>query len=96
MSIKHYRITVEAINSEIAERVQFEYQDREDLFNTIDKLKQGSGLEAQQATRMALALRLLGPLMIEQRKHPLFVDFMPHFKAFMQQLKSAVKQAIKS
>ncbi|QLE84035.1 DUF3861 domain-containing protein [Shewanella sp. Scap07] len=96
MSIKHYRITVEAINSEIAEHVQFEYQDREDLFNTIDKLKQGSGLEAQQATKMALALRLLGPLMIEQRKHPLFVDFMPHFKAFMQQLKSTVKQAIKS
>ncbi|WP_368483152.1 DUF3861 family protein [Shewanella sp. UCD-KL21] len=31
---------------------------------------------------------------MQNRKHPLFLDFMPHFKTFMNNLKSTVKQAI--
>lgn len=93
---KQYRITIEEIDTdqESAQVLQFDFQDREDLFKVVDKLKQGSGLEADTATKVGVALRLLGPVMMENRKHPLFSDFMPHFKSFMQNLKSTVKAAI--
>lgn len=90
---KQYRITIEEIDSDTTQTCVFEYQDREDLFNVVESLKQGSGLEPDKATKLAVALRLLGPVMMKDRKHPLFVDFMPHFKNFMQHVKSTVKQA---
>ncbi|WP_028022393.1 DUF3861 domain-containing protein [Enterovibrio calviensis] len=90
---KRYRIIIEEIGceQEAARRLEFEHVDREDMFNVVEKLKEGSGLEASVATKMGVALRLMGPTMMEHRKHPLLVDFMPHFKAFMQNLKSTVK-----
>lgn len=91
-----YRVTIEQINGESAAHnsLEFEFQDREDLFKTVERLQIGSGLEKETATQTAVALRLLGPLMMVNRKHPLFIDFMPHFKAFMVNLKSTVKTAI--
>jgi hypothetical protein len=91
---KQYRITVEEIGSDEGKSLQFEYQDREDLLMVIEKLKQGSGLAPETATKLALALRLLGPVMMRDHKHPLFVDFMPHFKHFMHNLKSTVKKTL--
>ncbi|WP_198553537.1 MULTISPECIES: DUF3861 family protein [unclassified Shewanella] len=52
-------------------------------------------MEDSLATKVAVALRLLGPVMIEHCKHALFLDFMPHFKTFMQHIKSMVKSAVK-
>ncbi len=90
---KNYRITIEEITpeQETAQTLAFEFQDREDLFTIVDKLKQKSGLEPEVATKVGVALRLLGPVMMQNRKHELFADFMPHFKTFMQNLKSKVK-----
>ncbi|WOT04151.1 DUF3861 domain-containing protein [Shewanella youngdeokensis] len=94
---KCYRITIEEVKDEqaTAKTLTFDYQDREDVFDVVEKLKQGSGLEASLATRVGVALRLLGPVMMQQRKHPLFAEFMPHFKQFMQHLKGTVKAAVK-
>lgn len=92
---KHYRVTIEEIDTDSPKTLQFEYQDREDLFTLIDNLKNGTTLEPAITAKLALALRLLGPIMIKDRKHPLFIAFMPHFKNFMLNLKATVKQAIK-
>lgn len=89
-----YRITIEEINIEDdreAKCMSFDVQDREDMFNIVEKVTANSGLEANVATRVGVALRLLGPVMMADRKHPLFVDFMPHFRNFMHNLKSVVK-----
>ncbi|GAM57315.1 hypothetical protein JCM19231_1344 [Vibrio ishigakensis] len=91
-----YRITIEEVGTDTQDspqRLEFEVQDREDMFKVVEKLQQGSGLEADTATRVGVALRLLGPVMMLNRKHDLFADFMPHFKTFMQNLKSTVKRA---
>ncbi|CAH1593546.1 MULTISPECIES: DUF3861 domain-containing protein [Vibrio] len=91
----HYRITIEEVNVEEgreAKSLSFEVQDREDMLNIVDKIGQSSGLEPADATRVGVALRLLGPVMMKDRKHPLFVDFMPHFRNFMQNMKSTVKR----
>ncbi|SMY32044.1 hypothetical protein PMAL9190_00327 [Photobacterium malacitanum] len=91
-----YRITVEELQpkSAIPKTIQFEFQDRENLFNIIDNLKQNSGLEETQATRIGISLRLLGPILMANRKHSLFIDFMPHFKNFMLLLKNTVKKSL--
>ncbi|MCT8987961.1 DUF3861 domain-containing protein [Shewanella phaeophyticola] len=91
-----YRITVEHLddNQQSILQLQFEFQDREDLFKLVENLKIGSGLPAAEATKLSVGLRLLGPLMMHNRKHPLFIDFMPHFKTFMQNLKTTVKNAV--
>lgn len=93
---KNYRITIKEVESQstIAQTMQFEFQDREDLFKIVKNLEKGSKLDAIQATRVGVALRLLGPVMMMNRKHPLFADFMPHFKTFMQSLKNTVKQSL--
>ena len=90
----HYRITIEELTTKEERNLQtleFEIEDREDIFAIIEKIKQNSKLESQDASRLGLSLRLLGPLMMKNRKSQLFVDFMPHFKSFMQNLKKIMK-----
>ena len=78
-----YRITIEEVNSEqeSPQTLEFTLQDREDLFNAVANIKAGSGLNPEQATQAAVAIRLLGPMMMKERKHTLFESFFPHFKA---------------
>ncbi|MGB5446463.1 MAG: DUF3861 domain-containing protein [Psychromonas sp.] len=89
-----YRITIKEINTDNEDSpasLQFEVQDRENLFAIVDQLKRSSGLNEQAATQVGVGIRLLGPVMMQDRKHPLFVDFMPYFKTFMQHLKNTIK-----
>ncbi|MCK8079973.1 DUF3861 domain-containing protein [Vibrio sp. 1CM24A] len=90
----NYRITIEEVSvkeDRELETMQFEIEDRENLFAIVEKIKQDSGLDEQSAARLGVSIRLLGPLMMQDRKHPLFVNFMPHFRDFMQNLKKTLK-----
>lgn len=89
--MKTYTITIKETNTTDAQTLTFEMQDRENLFAIVDALKEKSTLDENDATRLGVALRLLGPVMMKDRKHPLFADFFPHFKDFMTNLKSKVK-----
>lgn len=99
-----YRITVEELNvvqsneegkeHTTLQAFEFSLQDREDLFKAVENIKAGSGLEAEQATKVAVAIRLLGPLMVKDRKHLLFENFFPHLKSFIQHLKQTIKTSI--
>jgi hypothetical protein len=89
-----YRITIEEVasNEQSSEKkMVLELEDREDLFVIVENLKCGSGLDEKGATQVGVGLRLLGTMMMQHRKHPLFSDFMPHFKTFMINLKSTIK-----
>ncbi|MEZ9291530.1 DUF3861 domain-containing protein [Vibrio lentus] len=88
------RITIEEVNikeDRELQTMQFEIEDRENMFAIVEKIKQDSGLDEQSAARLGVSIRLLGPMMMQDRKHPLFVDFMPHFRNFMQNLKKTLK-----
>lgn len=87
----NYRITIERTNEGNEQAMQFEIQDREDMFAIVEAIKKGSGLNENNSTRLGVALRLLGPMMMQDRKHPLFVDFFPHFKTFINNLKSKLR-----
>ncbi|OBT30473.1 DUF3861 domain-containing protein [Vibrio splendidus] len=90
----NYRITIEEVNikeDRELQTMQFEIEDRENMFAIVEKIKQDSGLDEQSAARLGVSIRLLGPMMMQDRKPPLFVDFMPHFRSFMQNLKKTLK-----
>ncbi|MCG9642378.1 DUF3861 domain-containing protein [Vibrio sp. Isolate34] len=90
----NYRIIIEEVNikeDRELQTMQFEIEDRENMFAIVEKIKQDGGLDEQSAARLGVSIRLLGPLMMQDRKHPLFVDFMPHFRNFMQNLKKTLK-----
>ncbi|UPR54426.1 DUF3861 domain-containing protein [Vibrio cyclitrophicus] len=90
----NYRITIEEVSvkeDRELQTMQFEMEDRENMFAIVEKIKQDSGLDEQSAARLGVSIRLLGPLMMQDRKHPLFVNFMPHFRDFMQNLKKTLK-----
>ncbi|SHI19105.1 DUF3861 domain-containing protein [Ferrimonas marina] len=94
---KGFRVIIEPIDAvgEMADqRLEFEVEDRENVFATVENIKAHTELDAQSATQLAVGLRILGPMMMQQRKHPLFVNFMPHFKDFMLNLKSTVKRGL--
>ena len=93
-NINCYQITIEKLSGEgtgNSKTLQFDIQDREDMFSIVDHLKKSSGLDNQSSTQLGVALRLLGPVMMGNRKHPLLIDFMPHFKNFMINLKKTLK-----
>lgn len=87
-----YKITITQLNGE-QQSLEFSLEDREDLFARVEQIKQRSNLDQQDATQLGVAIRLLGPMMMKQRKHPLFVDFFPQFKNWMQHLKDAMKSS---
>ncbi|MEZ8687974.1 DUF3861 domain-containing protein [Vibrio splendidus] len=90
----NYRITIEEVSvkeDRELQTMQFEIEDRENMFAIVEKITQDSGLDEQSAARLGVSIRLLGPMMMQDRKHPLFVDFMPHFRNFMQNLKKTLK-----
>ncbi|PTP04645.1 DUF3861 domain-containing protein [Vibrio splendidus] len=90
----NYRITIEEVSvkeDRELQTMQFEIEDRENMFAIVEKIKQDSGLDEQSAARLGVSIHLLGPMMMQDRKHPLFVDFMPHFRNFMQNLKKTLK-----
>ncbi|MBT9239910.1 DUF3861 domain-containing protein [Vibrio splendidus] len=90
----NYRITIEEVSvkeDRELQTMQFEIEDRENMFAIVEKIKQDSGLDEQSAARLGVSIRLLGPLMMQDRKHPLFLNFMPHFRDFMQNLKKTLK-----
>ncbi|MCG3865828.1 MULTISPECIES: DUF3861 domain-containing protein [unclassified Photobacterium] len=92
-----YRITIEEItqDSDNPQSLSFEYLDREDLFKLIENLKQGTDLPEETTKKIGVGIRLLGTTMMKNHKHPLFSDFMPHFKNFMINLKNTVKDKLK-
>jgi len=75
-----YRITVEEVNPT-----------NQDMLHIVENVKNHSGLEDDDAVRAGVAIRLLGPVLMKNRKDSLFVDFFPHFKTFMQKIKSTIK-----
>lgn len=93
---KHYTVTLTQMTEADPNTVQtltFEFEDRECLFKIIENLKKGNIVESNEVPRLALGLRLLGPMVIANRKSSLFSEFVPHFKAFMINIKKRVKKS---
>ncbi len=93
MKQHRYQITVEHIAlpdgspPPEARSLQFLTGNHDDILNIVDKVRQRGDLPEADATAFAIGLKLFSEVMLQNRQLPLFADFAPHFKQFMQQLK---------
>ena len=93
MKQHQYRITVEHLAdakgnpSTYEEPLVFETGNHDDILRIVGLMKSRDDLTAEQATSFAVGLKLFSEVMLENKGHPLFADFQPHFLDFMKKLK---------
>jgi hypothetical protein len=93
MKQHRYRITVEhlALPDGSApthtEPLEFEVGNHDDLLGIVTRSKQRGDLPPGDATAFAVGFKLFSEVMLQHRGLPLFAEFAPHFKVFMQTLK---------
>jgi len=74
----------------VAEKnLEFEFENHDNIFNIIDILKAKNLFDNNnESVEFAVGLKLFSEVLLKNRKHELFEDLMPSFKAFMTKLKS--------
>lgn len=93
MKQHRYRITVEHLAdaqgepSRYTQPLCFEVGNHDDIFRIVEATRARVDLDENAATALAVGLKLFGEVMLEHRQHPLFQEFAPHLRAFMQGLK---------
>ena len=88
---KYRLILTETTENSEMKSITLDFQDREDIFKILNKMKEKTDLSSNDSIKLGIGLRLLGPMLMQARKHPLFVDFFPHFRLFMMKLKKTDK-----
>ena len=90
----HYRITVEHLATPDGQPVgvpgtlQFECGAHDDILALVQRSRQRGDFDADTAAAFTVGLKLLGEVILKNRKHPLFEELGPQFGQFMKRLKS--------
>ncbi len=96
MKQHRYRISVERLAdangkpSLYAAPLVFEAGNHDDVFAIVEHIRNGHLFDAETSAAFAVGLKLFGEVMLENRAHPLFAEFAPHFLDFMKTLKSSL------
>lgn len=94
MKNHHYRITVEHLSTpdgqavDVPGTLQFECGAHDDILALVQRSRQRSDFDADTAAAFTVGLKLLGEVILKNRKHPLFEELGPQFGQFMKRLKS--------
>ena len=89
-----YRITLEHLSTAKGEApthepIQFETGNHDDLFNIIEKIRAKALFDADTSASLALGLKLLSEVMLENKNHPLFSELKEPLVAFIGKIKTA-------
>ncbi|WP_412479835.1 DUF3861 family protein [Azonexus sp. IMCC34839] len=57
----------------------------------VERLRQRGDLGDDTAMALGVGLKLFGEVMLDNRQHPLFADFLPRFGEFIRHLKQGGK-----
>lgn len=91
----HYKMTIEELRIKgSSECTVFEHEfiSHENLLEKIEFAKNSQLLESEDdLIEMIIGIRLLGEVMLKNRKAPLFAELLPAFKSFMKNLKQLAK-----
>lgn len=74
--------------------LQFEVGNHDDIFAIVERLRDRGDFNAGAATALAVGLKLFSEVMLEEKEHPLFLSFRPHFAQFMKELKKGPGKAL--
>lgn len=96
MSAHQYRITLDYLGGKHAgpeahEPVSFEAGNHDDLFVIIERVRAAGLTDADEATALALGMKLFGEVMLAHRKDPLFAPLQPAFREFIGAFKQRVQ-----
>lgn len=64
----------------------FEVGNHDDIFKIVERIKSRGDLQGYEEA-FALGLKLFSEVILENKDHPLFSEFKPHFMDFIKQLK---------
>jgi hypothetical protein len=84
-----YRVTIEEPGT--SSRAQFDFDNHDDFFAIVERLNARDDLvSAGEILPLAMGTKLLGKVAMENRQHPLFAAFFPHFVELIQGLKKGM------
>ena len=84
-----YRVTFE--EPDTSSRLQFEFDNHDDVFAILERLSARDDLVSpEEIPRLAVGTKLLGKVVMENRQHPLFAAFFPHFGELVKGLKKGM------
>jgi hypothetical protein len=98
MKQHRFRITVEHLadsqgTPSTSEPLQFEVGNHDDIFSIVERLRRRGDFSEEDSTAFGVGLKLFSEVMQENREHPLFSSFAPHFAEFMKSLKKGPPKA---
>ena len=97
MKQHHYHVTVQHLAdaqgnpSTYSEKLEFNTGNHDDIFVVLQKLQQAELFDEATTKSFAVGLKLFSEVMLENKNHELFKDFLPQFGQFMKQLKQHIK-----
>ncbi|AXJ91167.1 DUF3861 domain-containing protein [Acinetobacter pittii] len=97
MKQHQYHVTVQHLKnakgeaSTYTERLEFYAGNHDDIFEIVERLKKSRFFDDETTKSFGVGLKLFSEVMLENRDHPLFQEFLPQFGQFMKNLKQLVK-----
>lgn len=97
MKQHQYRITLEHLTdakgaaSQYQQPLIFNAGNHDDIFVIVEKIKSRGDLSQEAATALGVGLKLFSEVMLDNKDHPLFETFRPHFLDFMKELKKGIQ-----
>lgn len=88
-----YRLTLELLSTTKGETgtqepLQLEFDNHDEIFSIIERIKSKNIFQSkEQATEFAIGLKMFSEVMLKNRQLPLFEEFRPAFRSFMEKLK---------
>ncbi|HBK45466.1 MAG TPA: DUF3861 domain-containing protein [Xanthomonadaceae bacterium] len=92
---RRFRISVERIDDPAGHAgtsapLAFEVENHDDILAIVDRVRAGMAFTADEASALALGVKLLGGVVLAHRRDPLFADIQPALRGFIGNLKSRV------
>lgn len=96
---KHrYRVTLEHLSAPKAKTsgdspLEIEVRNHDDIFRIVELMRNRDDLDENDATALAIGLKLFSEVMLDNKDNPLFSSFLKDFGKFMKALKASDKKA---
>lgn len=92
-----YHVTVQHLAdaqgnpSSYTEKLEFNTGNHDDIFIVLGRLQKAELFDDATTKSFTVGLKLFSEVMLENKNHELFKDFLPKFHTFMKHLKQQVK-----
>lgn len=90
-----YRVTLQSLAADApvsqVEGLRFEITNHDELFQIIERVAARGILPDEEVAEFTVGLKLFGEVLLRHRREPLFAALLPHFGAFMKQLKGGAQ-----